>query len=114
LFLEVSIGSELEVALTVVRLECFFAREVFSATVGLRVFVMLGEPLDPLGLRGSDAWGATLVALKLRGFIALGFLSPFCGSFTEESGSMPCGTVHKLWLLVPIKIEGIHIEELPG
>jgi hypothetical protein len=90
------VGFEPKVAPAVPEFGVFFAGGVFFAAEGLGVFAGPGEPLAPLGLGGSDALVAVLVASGLRGFSALGASSPFYGSFVEESGSMSCGSLHKL------------------
>jgi hypothetical protein len=94
--LESSAGSEFKVASAVAGLGVFFAGGVPSAVTGLEDLAVSGEPLAPLGFWDSRAWGAALVASRLEGLSALGFLFSICGSFME-SGSMSYGAMHKLW-----------------
>jgi hypothetical protein len=50
---------------------------VFWVAKGVRVFAGLGELLVPLRLRGSDVWGAALVASGIGGFSVPRVSSPF-------------------------------------
>jgi hypothetical protein len=101
---------EAEVALAMPELGVSFVGGVFFTVEGLGVCTGMGEPLAPLELEGSDARGAILAAFGLEGFSALGASSPilhggvvlnvlWCSAQVAES--------------VPIKIEGIHVKELP-
>jgi hypothetical protein len=62
---------------------------------GLGAFPLSGEPLALHGLEGSCALLAFPETLGLRGFLAPRFSSPLFEFFTEESGSMSCGALHR-------------------